>query len=265
MRLPVLHLLFLLLLSVPALAINPLWVRMDKKIISEVSAVIKASPATAERYFVKGSRDVHNLGFGWKSKDGAVGGGYISIRATFYYRNDTLISYTVYPRFPDEPALKSTYAKLYAPSFSIDSKGLSPFYYNDAALSKPLSTYREPYLSGSAPKAIRKYMSPESGLEYGDYGGFALSMLQNRKNFIELQDSISTEQVFLMMHAVNPASRLTAIEYYLSNKKLFSNQPQIEQWMETVFQELPEVESMQGCIGGTYNARALVAKFSKAK
>ncbi len=265
MRLSAFHLLFFLFLSLPVLAINSLWVRKDKKIIGEVNAVIKTSPAAVERYFVKGSPNVHNLGFGWTSKEGAVGGRYISLQATFYYRNDTLISYTVYPRFPDEPTLKRTYAAWYAPSFRVDLKEVSPFYYNDAALRKPLSTYREPYLVGSAPEAIRKYMSPASGLDYGDYGGVAFTMLQNRKNFVAIQDSLSPEKVFLLMHAVNPASRLTAIEYYLMHKYLFSNQPQMAHWIETVFQELPEVESIQGCIGGTYNARASVAKFSQAK
>ncbi|MCB2377952.1 hypothetical protein LGH70_10195 [Hymenobacter sp. BT635] len=235
---------------------------MDKKIIDEVNSVVKASPRAVERYFIKRLREADNLGFGWKVRGSAVGGGYISIKAKFYYRNDTLVSYSVFPELPDESKLKNTYANWYAPAFIVDSIEIKPFRYNDALLSTPLATYHEPYSSTSMTKAIAAYMSPESGLEYGTYGGYSSSMLQNRKNFTNLQDSLSSGQVLLMMHAVNPASRLTAIEYYLKNKKLFTNQPHIEQWIETVFRELPEVKSLQGCMGGMYNARMLVSWYS---
>ncbi|MGI4737052.1 MAG: hypothetical protein ACRYG7_17920 [Janthinobacterium lividum] len=271
MRIALLHLFLLLTASLPTLAINPLWVKLDKKVIEEVSAVVKANPATAEQYFLKPSgtahhlRRVYNLGFGWKAKETAAYGGYISILATFYYHNDSLLSYTVHPELPDEVELRSTYAKWYATSFRVAPTEVLPFYYNKYLLSKPLPTYKGPYTARIATEAVATYMSPESGLVYGHYGGEALTMLQNRRCFTTLQDSLSPEQVLLLMYAINPASRLTAFEYYLNHKQRFANHLPIEQWMETVFRELPEIESIEGCIGGLYNAREQVASFVKTR
>lgn len=265
MRLAAPHLLFLLFLSLPVLAINPQWVKMDKKMIAEVNAITKATPAITERYFAKNVREGHNLGFGWRSRELAVYGGYTSVYATFYYRNDSLVSYVIQPNLPNEPTLKKAYITWYAPSFRVNPGRLNPFYFNKAVLSKPLPAYQKLYTVQAASQAIINYMSPESGVVYGYAGGESPQILENRASFINIQNNLPLEQVILLMYASNPASRLTAIEYYLKNKKLFSNQARIEQWIETVLQELPEVESLQGCIGGKYNARELVGMFTETK
>lgn len=260
----ILAFLILLFVGERARAVNPVWVAQDKKLIHQVNSLVKASPTTVERYFEKSIIESHNLGFGWKSRKTGIGGGYISIDATFYYRNDTLISYVIYPKLPNKPELKGRYTQWYSLSFSVTSTGITPFRHNGAALQKPLSTDSKLYTPKVATAATAAYMSPESGLAYGDYGGYGMTMLQNREAFTKIQEGLSAAQVLLIMHSVNPASRLTAIEYYLGHKKLFTDQARIEQWIETVFRELPEVESINGCIGGKYNARALVAKFTKA-
>ncbi|OON67178.1 hypothetical protein [Hymenobacter sp. CRA2] len=265
MRVPLLYLLLFISVSLPSSAANPEWVAQDKKIINEVTSLLKASPRTVERYFEKGIESGHNLGFGWRSRDAAIGGGYISIKAALYYYNGSLVSYTVYPGLPREQELKSKYVQWYSAGFKVSSAGVAPFRYNGALMQKPLSALVKPPTSQVATKAVVEYMSPESGLEYGDYGGYGMTMLQNREAFTQIQKGLSLEQVLLVMHSINPASRLTAIEYYLKNKELFTNRPQIEQWVETVFRELPEVESIDGCIGGKYNAKELVAKFTKTE
>jgi len=37
---------------------------------------------------------------------------------------------------------------------------------------------------------VMYYMSPESGLYYGTRGGYGMSLLQNRENFISLNNEI---------------------------------------------------------------------------
>jgi len=49
------------------------------------------------------------------------------------------------------------------------------------------------------------------------------------------------------MYAINPASRLTAIEYYLKHKELFSSQEEINKWIGMNFKEIPKINTMRGC------------------
>lgn len=262
MRLVPLQLLFLLILGLPTWALNPAWIRKDKQMITEVNELLKATPATTERYFLsKDFREAHDLGFGWMSKQTAVHGGYTSVYATFYYRNDSLVSYVIHPELPDEPTLQSTYTTWYAPRFRINAPKLNAFYVNSTALSAPLLAYVQSTATEISTKAIREYMSPEAGIVYGYAGGESRQILENRAAFLDLRATLLPEQVVLLMYAINPASRLTAFEFYLRNKALFSNQQQIEQWMEVVFRTLPKVESISGCIGGNYDVQELMADF----
>lgn len=263
MRVATLQLLFLLALSLPTLALNPAWIKLDKQLIAQVNALIKATPTSAERYFARNVRAGHELGFGWRSRELAAYGGYTTVYATFYYRHDSLMSYAIHPTLPDEPILQKTYLTWYAPSFRLKPARLNPVYFHKAVLSKPLAAYQQRYPVGSTSPAIDHYMSPESGVAYGYSGGEVAHLLQNRASFRNLQVNLSVDQLVRLMYATNPASRLTAIEYYLNNKNLFANRAPIEQWIETVFQELPEVESIHGCIGGKYKARDLVAEFTE--
>ena len=57
-------------------------------------------------------------------------------------------------------------------------------------------------------------MSPASGLYYGGRGGFSMNLLQNRELFMGLENKLTKELVIQLMYSINPASRLTAIEYY---------------------------------------------------
>lgn len=252
--------LFLLLaLSLPAWALNPAWIKEDKRLIAQVNTLLPTTPATVERYFTHHDvRAVHTLGFGWRSTETAVHGGYTSVYATFYYCNDRLVSYVIHPELPDEPALKSTYTTWYAPSFRLKPPKLNPFYFNKAALSQPLPAYPTSAATKTSAKALQDYMSPEGGVVYGYAGGESLQILPNRAAFLALRPQPGPEQIVRLMYAINPASRLTAIEFYLKHKALFANQPQIEQWMEVVFHTLPKVESIRGCIGGEYEVRALM-------
>lgn len=259
----------LLLLSVnqAVTASNPEWVKLDQELIRVVNALVNQKPAVVQQYFAKGLEGTHHLGFGWKSKDFAASGGYMTIKARCYYYHDTLVSYTIEPWLPTENAVKDLYVNQFSAVFKPTPGQVRPYHYNPASLQKALGSYRPSYPLAAMPVTIADYMSPESGLEYGYSGGEAPVVLRNRCAFIQLQDQLSTADIVLLMHAVNPASRLTAIEYYLKNKKRFTQAEQrsLNQWVEVVFNELPEVESLQGCIGGLYNARELVARFSKTK
>ncbi len=88
-------------------------------------------------------------------------------------------------------------------------------------------------------------MTPNSGTMYGYAGGGVI--MQNRKAFLEIKDSLTNDQLVLLMFSINPASRLTAIEYYLKEKERFSSQQLIDKWIDLVFLEMQKIKTMLGC------------------
>ncbi|MBP9070077.1 MAG: hypothetical protein KBG47_11255, partial [Bacteroidia bacterium] len=106
------------------------------------------------------------------------------------------------------------------------------------------------------------YMSPESGLLYG-YKGNSGYYFQNRQAFINIKKHLNTESVILLMYSINPASRLTAIEYYLNHKQDFSETNKIDNWVETIFKKFPQTNTLRGCIMGPVDTRQLVDNMRK--
>lgn len=244
------------------IAVEHAWVKTDQKLISNLITSIKAGPKQVEHFYHvrSGIEKEEKLGFGWTYKKARVGGGYISIPSVLYYENGRLISYIIYPRLPQERALATQYQSWYSGCFPIDSKGIAPVQYNSIVLHQALLSYKA---TPTVSTEILHYMSPASGTEYGYTGGVAGTVLANRKNFLAIRSQLRPQDILLIMHAFNPASRLTAIEYYWKHKKLFANHLAIDQWVERVFNELPQVDTMFGCIAMKSSARALVHKYSQ--
>jgi hypothetical protein len=242
--------------------VEPTWVKTDQKLISSLVTSIKAGPKQVEHFYHvrNGIEKEEKLGFGWTYKKARAGGGYVSIPSVLYYENGRLISYIIYPQLPQERDLATQYQSWYSSCFSIDSKGVVPVQYNSTVLHQALLSYKA---TPTVSTDILQYMSPASGTEYGYTGGFAGTVLANRKNFLAIRSQLRPQDILLIMHAINPASRLTAIEYYWRHKKLFTNHLTIDQWVERVFNELPQVDTMFGCIAMKSSARTLVHKYSQ--
>lgn len=93
---------------------------------------------------------------------------------------------------------------------------------------------------------------------YGYAGGINGDLLVNRKNFKDIQKTLTTDQVYLLMFSINPASRLTAIEYYKKHQSEFANTESIDRWIQVVYTEIPKVDTLMGCIGETWESWLLV-------
>ena len=91
-------------------------------------------------------------------------------------------------------------------------------------------------------KNLLFYMSPFSGLEYGCKGGYGNQILKNRCLFKKIKSKIDKSNFELLLSSVNPASRLTGIEYYYRNKNKFNKdeQKEINIKIDKVFKELGE-------------------------
>ncbi|MET4105915.1 hypothetical protein [Hymenobacter sp. UYP22] len=244
--------------------INPSWVRADYNLIETLIKAMQEGPNQVEQYYRKRTafNSVENLGFGWTYREAQIGAGFISIKGFFYYKNSKLVSYAIHPQLPHEQSLVAKYRSWYAKSFTVTQTGVAPFSFNEEALQRPVSTISS-LSKASIPVRIGLYMSPASGVEYGHSGGFASALLDNRKSFLAIRGQLKPQDVLFIMHAVNPASRLTAIEYYWQNKNLFNNREDIDKWVEQVFKELPQVKTMFGCTLVSHGAKELVGKYSQ--
>lgn len=248
-----------ILASIKTFAYNPFWTHTDKKLISAITKLDKTNPKEIEQYFKnqriqKSDTTKEFLGFGWKMWTPGIGGGYISITATFYYYNDSLVSYSLTPQLPDEKGLQKRYKKWYGDYFAYSNSEILTFKFNQAAILQPLKEF-DGVIRNFSEKIIN-YMTPNSGTMYGYSGGGMI--MQNRKAFLEIKDSLTNDQVIMLMYSINPASRLTAIEYYWKHKDSFENSDAIDKWIEQIFKQMPTVNSMYGCSSVTADTKFLV-------
>ncbi len=101
-------------------------------------------------------------------------------------------------------------------------------------------------------------MSPESGTVYGHLCGFLASEpLENRKKFYAIQDSLTIDQLELLMYSINPVSRLTAIECYFKHMDRFERSSLYNDWINRNFIEIPEIRTCFGDVIKMQNTRLL--------
>jgi len=105
---------------------------------------------------------------------------------------------------------------------------------------------------------IEYLMTPYSGIVYGDCGGIANEILENRNAFNEVKESITEDVLIYMLKAVNPATRLCAAELFYSKNETFRQKEFIEKLIEINFNELPKIETMSGCTQYIDDARKVL-------
>ncbi|WP_420320532.1 hypothetical protein [Flagellimonas sp.] len=242
---------------------NPFWTDKDKRLIKKIVELVD-SPNKLNEYFSEKNKSPRNsrLGFGYWTKSSRIGAGYIGISCDFYFFKDSLISYVLKPELPEKKRKKKKYLEWYSNKFEvIDDLQIKPKYYNYDIFKKPLKQFNGELIKD---EQIAYYMSPESGLYYGGGGGFSMNLLQNRKLFKELESSLNKEAVIQLMYSKNPASRLTAIEYYFRNPELFIQEKEnLDKWTEIVFLQVPFIRTLNGCIGGMENSKEITQRYSK--
>ena len=244
---------------------NPFWEAMDKKIITNVSE-LSDNPLELNQFFKKKDTTprVEYLGFGYFKKSYGVSGGYIAISCDFYFKKDSIVSYVLKPRLPRKDRKKKKYLKWYNNKFEVtESQEIKPKFYNYNILKSPLEQYKGTKFSD---EQIDLYMSPESGLAYGGRGGFGMSLLRNRELFMALENKLTKEIVIQLMYSKNPASRLTAIEYYYKYPDLFEKEKkELDNWVKIVFKNVPYIKTLRGCIGGMESSKKLTREYSLIK
>ena len=178
----------------------------------------------------------------------SYGKGYFGIFYDYVLKNDSLISYKL-----SINRKKILYIKKYGIDlrdlFFYDKEENAYIYlYNVDEVSKP---YKEIKGFESTNDKIKFYMSPFSGTRYGCRGGYGNIIIDNRCAFKQIENDLTTEDIFYILHSINPASRLTAVEYYYKNTDRFNEKEQedIEIIIENIYEELgDEIEVLSGDI-----------------
>jgi hypothetical protein len=241
------------------------WVREDSLFIESIAKAYKANPNNLEVLLPNRKERREKLGFDYYLINGSNGKGYVSIFYKVVFLKDSLIGYELHPQMPTDKRLIERYLSFYASLFKIDNNlSPEPLFYNSESLSRPLPDYY-----GVLPpidEDTKFLMTPFSGIDYGKYGGFANTLLQNRERFQKVEEHFSPEICELLFYSKNPATRLDAIEYYYKNKKLFiKNKERIENRIDVIFNELPIIRTMSADMVLHENAKKLVKKISKEK
>jgi hypothetical protein len=240
------------------------WVQLDLELFKSISKIDKNKPQEVEQFFeqLDPSLKKDTLGFDWQLWSTGKAGGYVSIQADFYYYKGQIASYKLYSRLPYRRDLINQYRELY-PVLLPEHLDRTYFYsYEPKRLLKPLIQYRG---HRDITPQMANYMLPTPQLTYGIAGGLPVTPLYNRQLFNALKNNLSNNQIVALMYAINPVSRLTAIEYYYKHKKEFSNRDKIDLWIEQVYKAKPVVETINGCFVYNEDARKLVELYSKIK
>jgi hypothetical protein len=260
---------FILVVDRSLAQVNKDWVNDDISLINNVKALDKQNLKEVEAFFVdkKYRNPRTNLGFGWSTFTLPVAkpGGYTSVYADLYYFHDCLTSYILTCHIPHDSLLWRQYMEMYWEVFTPDSNAVFFYKYNEDALTQTVGEIVPSIKSSAISRDLVEYMLPSAGIVYGNRGGISNSLLQNRRHFNMLKLKLNYEQIVILMHSVNPASRFTAIEYYQRHKKRFSPDAKIEAWIKKVYDEVPIIATMSGCSMGERSSRELVSNFSRLK
>jgi len=175
-----------------SIAQNPFWIKKDKILIHKFGKVYintpNKIPSLCKIDIDKVESHRHeNLGFGYKRIKGGKAGGYAGIKAEFYFYQDSLIGYTIFPNLPNKKKLRSKYQKWYQTAFNIKDE-ISSVYHNSEIMHQPLEAYSGNLNIEELDMNIRFYFSLQSGITYGFRGSASNSIIKNRTTFIKLVD-----------------------------------------------------------------------------
>lgn len=244
--------------SLNGVGCNPSWQKKDKALILELVSLDFSDAKAITAFFDEGNSNngsVLNeyLGFGWIKKNKVRHGGYISLKANFFYDQKNVVSYEIFAELPKQKLLIKKYKKWYGNKFQESNSHLMPYSFNTGELFKPVAYYAGSYTYDSL-SSQAKYFMADCSLE---------TYQAKRVEFFQVCDQFTTEEIRLLMFSKNPSTRFCAIEYYLRNKEKFTDQEQIEAWMKKCFQQNPFIKIHEGCFVDYESSEETVIKFAK--
>ncbi|NOW93842.1 hypothetical protein [Mucilaginibacter sp. SG564] len=243
--------------------IKPELIEKDSLFVKRLAHVYKNAPASILPLFNAVNRKSNDLGFNYYSVRGIYEIGYLSIRYHFIFFKDKLISYELSSLLPFDSRLTNRYREicslLFEPGNGYFTK---PVYYKYDEMVKPLNTNTKQYTTD---KKIQFLMTPYSGEIYGVYAfmGYSPILLENRRNYNAIKDKITPEIELMLLYSKNPATRLSAIEYYYQHPEQFiKDKDRYEKRVKAIYAESPLIETVVADRPSTQNAEEMVKLFA---
>jgi hypothetical protein len=232
--------------------VNDQWVQMDVVFIESLKRAYAEHPQTVVEVLQPEKKARSALGFGYSMVHGSAGKGYVATYYSLIYKGDKLVGYELNQQMPDDKRLRARYTELYAGLFEVEGEATKLKYYNYEQMTQPLTEHNRALATSDE---FNNYMTPFSGIVYGERGGYANSLIENWKNYLALKPELSPVLYEQLLYSKNPATRLVAVAYFYTRPAL---DKAIAQRIEAVLTDLPEVQTMSGCSLHSEPARKLV-------
>jgi hypothetical protein len=242
--------------------INEGWVREDSLFIDQVKQAYNSDPLSIEKSIEPWENARVNLGYGYSVIQSSTGKGYVSIFYTCVYKDRKLISYMLDPQMPHDDRLTYRYISFYKVLFKIENNWSMDLYFGYEKMTKPLEE-SENVLKVS--DALGFLMTPFSGIVYGDFEGFDDQIVENRRAYNKVKDSINEKELLYLLRSINPATRLTAAEHYFKNIDNYLQHSLIERLIEDNYKELPAIQTISVDLVNEEDAKEVLRRMINKK
>lgn len=197
------------------------YVRVDTLFITQLTEALNNSTQELFKALQVKNENRENLGFGYQLTEGGKGVGSTTFNYKILYFNNDVIAYQISTYIKDKKPkrLKNLYKERLSKIFQIDDQyNVEPIFFGIENTSEPLDGIKK-----STEEKLDKIMNPFAGTIFGNRCGYNMNILNNRKLFDEV---IEIDNCEYLMHSINPATRLMAIEFYYFNQSQFSQNQQ---------------------------------------
>jgi hypothetical protein len=245
------------------------WVAADSMNIARMINTIRTSPKEILSLDVFSRKDYEDLGYGYAMHETVTEGGYVATRLQVVLKDGKPISFAATPRMPyGYKSLQDRYRAFYEPLFKFDSHG-SPqtFYWNYKAVAMPMGDssytlrFQKQVFQNPLREKLELLMSPYSGTEYGCGTRSGNSIPMNREIFEEVMPAMNYLMATCMLRSINPATRLTAIEYLQRfHTEKFDRRP-MQKDIKKIYRSHPKAKTVDGFERRFEESEALVKRF----
>lgn len=237
------------------------WVKADEQFINSLRNAYEKHPAGIVPLLNVDKKWLEDLGYGYSLANGSNGKGYVSTSYKIVYKDDKPVAYELNQQMPGDPRLTNRYKAMYAGLFKVKDNKTLKKYYNYEDMTKPLKGCKT---QAETTEGVDYYMTPFSGATYGIRGGYANSVIENRRHFLAIKKELTPKLYEHLLCSKNPATRLTAMEHYFDGKEVVKNTPKkILTKIEEILSVHPKTRTISGCIIHVGKSRSLVEELSK--
>lgn len=245
------------------------WVEADSINIARMIAVIRTSPKDVLTLDVFARKDFEDLGYGYSMHETVTEGGYVATRLQVILKDGRPISFAATPRMPyGYKTLYDRYRAFYEPLFKFDTHGTpQTFYWNYKAVALPFGDssyalrFQKQVFQNPLREKLELLMSPYSGTEYGCGTRSGNSIPTNRELFEDVMPAMSYLLATCLLRSINPATRLTAIEYLQRHhSEKFLRKP-MQRDVKKIYRSHPKAKTVDGFERRFEDSEALVKRF----